>query len=217
MVIDFGSIAMTLIAGGLYTVPIIAVLLSVTVGYGMRFGDRYLAAATGCAMVALTAVAIFSPVWRAQPYFLAAAVLMLLFVPVYAFALLAGTRAAWRAADAANLAKARFLSHASHDLRQPIHAISLFTSSLREAGLKPSEVAMVENIDHSLQTLTGMFRSLLDVATLNSGKCAVRPMRTRLKCRGVRRSQAAPSCRHSARAAVRFCLKWCRGRDCGPG
>jgi len=75
-----------------------------------------------------------------------------------------------REAEEANLSKSRFLAQASHDLRQPIHAISLFTACLRDSGLGQEEGQMVDNIDRSLESVSGLFRSLLDIAALDVGK-----------------------------------------------
>lgn len=174
MAADFGSITLVITIGGAYMAPIFAVLLSVTVGYGMRYGARYLTAATVIALLSLIAIFLFSPFWHQQPFVIVAFALSLLFVPLYANALLADTREAYRAADRANLAKARFLSHASHDLRQPVHAIGLFTNCLREAKLSPTDTGMLDNIDHSLHSVTRMLRSLFDIATLDSGKIVLR-------------------------------------------
>jgi signal transduction histidine kinase/CheY-like chemotaxis protein len=72
-------------------------------------------------------------------------------------------------AEEANLAKSRFLAAASHDLRQPLHALGLFVSHLEEK-LKGEETAdLVENIRDSTESLTGMFTSLLDLSRLDAG------------------------------------------------
>lgn len=170
---DYGSITFALIQGDEAMLPITGVLLWVTVGNGFRFGTRYLLASTICALAALAVVTIFTPYWRAEPYIPVTLVVMTIIVPAYAYMLLARVQKAHAAALEANLAKSRFLAQASHDLRQPIHAISLFTACLRDAGLGPEERRMVDNIDKSLQGVSRLFRSLLDVSTLDSGK--VRP------------------------------------------
>lgn len=70
----------------------------------------------------------------------------------------------------ANEAKSRFLAQASHDLRQPIHAISLFTACLRDSELDREERNMVANIDRSLESVSSLFRSLLDISALEIGR-----------------------------------------------
>ncbi|WP_010453414.1 sensor histidine kinase, partial [Pseudomonas asplenii] len=59
---------------------------------------------------------------------------------------------------------------ASHDLRQPIHSIGLFTACLRDANLDGEELRLVDNIDRSLHTVSQLFRSILDIYTLDNGK-----------------------------------------------
>jgi len=77
------------------------------------------------------------------------------------------------AAEAANLAKSRFLAVASHDLRQPMHALNLYVGSL--AGLDLSERAskLLGNVRQCGEAMDNMFRALLDVSRLDAG--AVQP------------------------------------------
>lgn len=56
-------------------------------------------------------------------------------------------------ADSANLMKTRFLAAASHDLRQPLHALGLFSDSLRRRLTEPEQHALVERICQSVETL----------------------------------------------------------------
>ena len=73
------------------------------------------------------------------------------------------------AAEAANLAKSRFLAVASHDLRQPMHALNLYVGSL--AGLDMSERAraLLGNVRQCGEAMDKMFRALLDVSRLDAG------------------------------------------------
>jgi CheY-like chemotaxis protein/anti-sigma regulatory factor (Ser/Thr protein kinase) len=91
-------------------------------------------------------------------------------IPFYAHLLLERTRKASEEAVAANLEKSRFLAQASHDLRQPIHSIGLFTACLRESRLGDDERRLVDNIDRSLLNVSQLFRSILDLYTLDNGR-----------------------------------------------
>ena len=74
------------------------------------------------------------------------------------------------AAERANAAKSRFLAAASHDLRQPLHALSLFTTDLlrQAAAGKLREVPRIaEQIAASTQTLGDMLNALLDISRLD--------------------------------------------------
>ncbi len=65
--------------------------------------------------------------------------------------------------------KSRFLAAASHDLRQPLHAMTLFVSALsrRLSGGESGE--LVGNLDNSLRSLRAMIDTLLDISKLDAG------------------------------------------------
>ena len=65
--------------------------------------------------------------------------------------------------------KSRFLAQASHDLRQPIHAIGLLAERLSQTELSRDQVAMVSKISWSVDNASRMFRALLDIAAIESG------------------------------------------------
>ncbi|MFS0825812.1 ATP-binding response regulator [Pseudomonas phoenicis] len=167
---DYAGIAFSLALGGEAALPIYAVLLWVTLGNGMRFGSRYLAWATLIALSTLAMVFWFDPYWHAQPYMFMMLMVTTIVVPAYAHVLLKRTRIASQEATAANQEKSRFLAQASHDLRQPIHSIGLFTACLRDARLGQEELRLVDNIDRSLHTVSQLFRSILDIYTLDNGQ-----------------------------------------------
>lgn len=77
-------------------------------------------------------------------------------------------------ADHANREKTRLLAAASHDLRQPIHAIGLYMETLPISKMDEHSRQTLERIRSSLQTLTKLFNSLLDVSLLDAGKVKVR-------------------------------------------
>lgn len=172
---DYTGIAFGMSVGGAYTLPVFAVLLWVTVGYGVRYGSGYLLVASICALASLGTTLASNAYWQENLLLVLTLTLTTLLVPTYLFSLLSEIHRSHRLAMEASAAKSRFLAQASHDLRQPIHAISLFTACLRDSGLLPDQRQMVENIDRSLQSVSGLFRSLLDISTLDSGKVALRP------------------------------------------
>ena len=73
-------------------------------------------------------------------------------------------------ASAASQAKSRFLAAASHDLRQPMHALGLFCSALVRKVQEPDQKHLIGNIQLSLQAMEGLFESLLDLSRLEAGR-----------------------------------------------
>ncbi len=170
MLNDYVCITLVIAAGGAAMLPVYAILVWVTVGYGLRYGSGYLLLATCMAMMSLAVTLATSPYWQTQPYLVITLALTTLSVPAYMHALLKRSRLAAEAEQAAILAKSQFLAQASHDLRQPIHSISLFTACLRDSSLGAEQRQLVENIDKSLHSVARLFRSILDMYSLDSGK-----------------------------------------------
>ncbi|MCW6537731.1 ATP-binding response regulator [Sphingomonas lycopersici] len=170
---DYAALTACLILGGFVLLPLYSVLLWVTVGYGLRYGQRYHIIAAALALTSLATTISFTPYWQQHGFMSATFIITTIIVPAYADRLMIRVHRARDAALQANLAKSRFLGQASHDLRQPIHAISLLTACLRDAGLASEQQRMVDSIDKSLRGVAGLFQSLLDVSTLDSGR--VRP------------------------------------------
>ncbi len=78
--------------------------------------------------------------------------------------------AAREAAERANKANSAFLAAASHDLRQPVQALSLLNGALRRTVSEPKALSMIESQDHSLTAMTNLLNSLLDISRLDAGK-----------------------------------------------
>ncbi len=78
-------------------------------------------------------------------------------------------RAAATEADRANLAKTQFLAQANHDLRQPIHAIALLTECLRDQPMDKEGDEILDTIDSSVENLAKLFKSLLNITSLDAG------------------------------------------------
>ena len=72
-------------------------------------------------------------------------------------------------AEQANIAKSKFLAAASHDLRQPLHALTLFTSVLDEEIKYPKTRRVVDQIKASVDALKNLFNALLDISKLDAG------------------------------------------------
>ncbi len=82
-------------------------------------------------------------------------------------------------AEQASVAKSKFLAAASHDLRQPLHALGLFASALDERIRFPEVRVLVGNINQSVAALEQLFNALLDVSRLDAG--VIQPKRRHFK------------------------------------
>ena len=77
--------------------------------------------------------------------------------------------AARQEAEQANAAKTRFLATASHDLRQPIHALGLFFANLVDRVRDTETDPLIKQIEDSIRAIDSMLNALLDISKLDAG------------------------------------------------
>lgn len=65
--------------------------------------------------------------------------------------------------------KSRFVASASHDLRQPMHALGLFASALEKRLAGTSEAPLVSNLNRCIESLDRSFNAMLDISKLDAG------------------------------------------------
>lgn len=69
---------------------------------------------------------------------------------------------------AANVAKSKFIAIASHDLRQPMHAVNVYLELFNLDNLPDAEKRSLSKIKNSITTLNTMFDSLLNISKLDA-------------------------------------------------
>ncbi len=76
-------------------------------------------------------------------------------------------------AETATLAKSRFLAAASHDLRQPTHALGMFVARLRQLKHDAETRQLIDNLELALQAMRDLLDGLLDISRLDAGSVLV--------------------------------------------
>ena len=71
--------------------------------------------------------------------------------------------------EEANFAKSRFIAAASHDLRQPLHALNLFVTQLRNENDQAGRNRVIVRIDAAVAAMNELFNALLDMSKLDAG------------------------------------------------
>src|SRR5262249_1437911 len=71
--------------------------------------------------------------------------------------------------EEANLAKSRFIAAASHDLRQPLHALNLFVEQLHIEKDQAEKSRLIARIDAAASAMNELFNALLDISKLDAG------------------------------------------------
>jgi signal transduction histidine kinase/CheY-like chemotaxis protein len=83
-------------------------------------------------------------------------------------------RLAKEEAEAALHAKNQFLSTASHDLRQPVHAMGFLIESIARRNRDETLSPALSDLRQSVRSVTQMFNSLLDLSKIEAGAIEVR-------------------------------------------
>lgn len=116
-----------------------------------------------------------------------------------------------RVAESANVAKSRFLAAASHDLRQPLHALNLYLGALGNLPLDHEAQRLLKNVRHCAQSLDDLFDGMLDVSRLDTREIGaqlvvfdVKPMMERLLVEFLPEAQE-----HGTRLSLRTCKAGC--------
>jgi PAS domain S-box-containing protein len=91
-------------------------------------------------------------------------------------------------AEDANRAKSHFFAAASHDLRQPMHSVALCLPLLAKHVDEPRAREIVDTIQASCESMSGLLDTLLDISRLDAGvvepsivPVALRPLLVKLE------------------------------------
>jgi signal transduction histidine kinase len=80
-----------------------------------------------------------------------------------------------RVAEEASSAKSRFLAAASHDIRQPVHALGLFLGAFDDAALSGRNAQLIGPLRESARGLREMLDGVLDLSRAEAGAVQAQP------------------------------------------
>lgn len=112
----------------------------------------------------------------------------------------------------ANLSKSRFLAVASHDLRQPLHALNLFVAQLRAETDPAERNRLAVRIEAAVGNMNELFTALLDISRLDAG--ALKPSISEFPVNSILKSIESTFAVAAREKGLRFrmvpCSAWVR-------
>jgi two-component system sensor histidine kinase RpfC len=142
----------------------------VTLGSGFRFGAKYLISELAMSVVGFGIVLNVNDFWREHSSLGMGLLLAMIAVSLYVLSLVRRMFDALARAEAANLAKRRFISMVSHELRTPLNAIIGMADLLRDTQLNREQADMLQTLRSSSRVMLGLIEDVLDFSKIEAGK-----------------------------------------------
>lgn len=153
--------------------PLLLVFIWVTVGNGFRYGPRYLVASLVLSVLGFGFALGWSPYWRAHLEVGAAMMVGMIALDLYVLALVTRMHEALAQSEAANLAKRRFVSVVSHEMRTPLNAIIGMADLMRDTPLNREQADMLQTLRGASRAMLALVEDVLDFSKIEAGKLAI--------------------------------------------
>jgi len=172
-VVDSATASYFMIQMGVDGLLLYVVYLWIIFGNGFRYGRFYLLNTLVLSVVGFSLVIIFSDFWHAHVGAGISLIVGMIGVSLYVLTLVNRLSDALDRAEAANVAKRRFVSTISHEMRTPLNAIIGMTELLRDTQLAGEQGEMVRTIGASSRAMLGLVEDVLDFSKIEAGKLTV--------------------------------------------
>lgn len=173
ILLDVGTLTYLLMIGAEQSAPLYFFYLWIIIGYGFRFGRRYLFIALGTTLVGFGLVISLAPYWHDELGLSLGLWLGTLLISMY-FSVLVGRL--FRALDQANIAnsaKRQFICAVSHELRTPLNAMIGMLDLLKTTRLDSEQQEMLDCMATTSQVMLSQIEDVLDFSKIEAGKMSV--------------------------------------------
>jgi len=170
MLADYGLMAAGMIHMGEPLSWVYVVVMWVTVGNGLRYGNNYLYLAVVMAMSSFATTVLLTDYWLANLKLAIGLLVGLAAVPLYFSGLLRKLTGASAEARRASEAKSRFLANMSHEFRTPLNGLSGMTEVLATTRLDGEQRECLNTIQASARSLLALVEEVLDISAIEAGK-----------------------------------------------
>ncbi len=174
MVLDMAGITVAMYYLGQYGAPLFAAYLFIAIGYGFRYGIKYLAACALLSILYFVGLSSVSTFGKDMEFIVIAGVVVLAIVPAYVAVLLRRLILEKQRAEIANKEKTRFLANVSHEIRTPLNAIVGFSSMLGRVTDEAKRSQITRNIKDASKSLTTLIEGVLDFSEIESGHTQIK-------------------------------------------
>ncbi len=180
-VLDATAITYFFFSSDASAVPMYALYLWIIFGNGFRYGRRYLYFALALSLAGFGAVVLAVPQWDDNQPLGWGLWGGMLAVSLYVGHLVKRLTTALQSAEAANMAKRRFVSSVSHELRTPLNAIIGMADLLYTTRLDSDQQDMLHTLHEASRLMLALTEDVLDFSKIEAGKLTLEKVEFDLK------------------------------------
>lgn len=171
LIFDTSYATYALLEGGISTFFLYGIYIWISIGYGLRFGRKYMLIANLLCIIGFSQVINHADFWKDHVFIGWGMMLWIVLMPFYFGKLLSKLEAAVKEADKANKAKSQFLANMSHEIRTPLTAVIGFSeTALDEDQTTEERLFALHTINNSSRHLLNLINNILDFSKIDAGE-----------------------------------------------
>ncbi len=170
---DIATLTWALVHFGEEGAPLFLAYLWITLANGFRFGARALLASLGLSIAGFSIALAYGDFWRQHAGLGLGLMVGLIVLSLYVRKLVTQLFDALARAESANVAKRRFISVVSHEMRTPLNAIIGMADLLRDTSLNREQADMLQTLRSSSRMMLGLVEEVLDFSKIEAGKVSL--------------------------------------------